>query len=112
MKKIINKIEDILKEMLIGAKYLDSNIEVDLESQVIYKKKIDKSKVSLISGGGSGHEPAHGGYVKADYLDAAVAGNIFTSPTPDMILKAMQYTKSDKGALLIVKNYSGDLMNF
>ena len=75
-----------------------------------WKKKTDK--VVLISGGGSGHEPAHGGYVGKGMLDAAVAGAVFTSPTPDQVYEAIQATECGKGALLIIKNYTGDVMNF
>ena len=73
-------------------------------------KKTDK--VVLISGGGSGHEPAHGGYVGRGMLDAAVAGAVFTSPTPDQVYEAIKATECGKGALLIIKNYTGDVMNF
>lgn len=69
-------------------------------------------KVALISGGGSGHEPAHAGYVGQGMLDAAVSGNVFASPSPDRILSAIHEVAGEKGVLLIIKNYSGDIMNF
>jgi dihydroxyacetone kinase-like protein len=68
--------------------------------------------VALVSGGGSGHEPAHGGYVGTGMLDGAVAGAVFTSPTPDQILEAIHAVSTDKGVLLVIKNYTGDVMNF
>ncbi len=112
MKKILNKVEDIVFEMMDGIALENKDILADKNSQTIYKKEINKNKVSLISGGGSGHEPAHAGFVAKGMLDAAVCGEVFTSPTPDMIQGAIHLTKSNKGTLLIVKNYSGDIMNF
>ena len=82
------------------------------DSDVIVRKNKKKNKVALISGGGSGHEPAHAGYVGYGMLDAAVAGPVFTSPNPKNIFNAINEVKTDKGVLLIVKNYSGDVMNF
>jgi dihydroxyacetone kinase-like protein len=79
--------------------------------EVIARRK-KKQKVGLVSGGGSGHEPAHAGYVGTGMLDAAVAGNVFASPGPDRILKGIQASNSGRGVLLIIKNYSGDIMNF
>ena len=70
------------------------------------------NKVALVSGGGSGHEPSHGGFVGKGMLDGAVAGAVFTSPTPDQVFEAIKATAGPKGALLIVKNYTGDIMNF
>ena len=71
-----------------------------------------KNKVSLISGGGSGHEPAHAGFVGKGMLDAAVCGDVFASPSQVQVYQAIKATASDKGTLLIIKNYSGDMMNF
>lgn len=82
------------------------------DSDVIVRKNKKENKVALISGGGSGHEPAHAGYVGYGMLDAAVAGPVFTSPNPKNIYNAINEVKTDKGVLLIVKNYSGDVMNF
>jgi len=82
------------------------------DSDVIVRKNKKENKVALISGGGSGHEPAHAGYVGYGMLDAAVAGPVFTSPNPKNIFNAINEVKTDKGVLLIAKNYSGDVMNF
>lgn len=112
MKKIINKKENVVKEMLQGILLENQDILVNEQFSVVYKKNMSKNKVNLISGGGSGHEPSHAGYVAKGMLDAAVCGEVFTSPTPDMIQKAVELCESDKGILLIVKNYTGDIMNF
>ncbi|SHI10367.1 dihydroxyacetone kinase subunit DhaK [Sporanaerobacter acetigenes] len=114
MKKIINKSENVVEEMLEGMvkahpQYLkrveDSNVLVRQNSPV-------KGKVALVSGGGSGHEPAHSGFVGLGMLDGAVAGEVFTSPTPEQILKGIKAVDGGAGVLLIIKNYSGDVMNF
>lgn len=114
MKKIINKSENVVEEMLQGMvkahpEYLrrikDSNVLVRQNSPV-------KGKVALVSGGGSGHEPAHSGFVGLGMLDGAVAGDVFTSPTPEQILKGIKEVNGGAGVLLIIKNYSGDVMNF
>ena len=113
MKKIINAIPDIVTEMLDGVAAAHPETLRRLEGQsVIVRKEIRSDKVTLVSGGGSGHEPAHAGYVGKGMLDAAVAGEVFTSPTPDRIKAAIDAVRSDAGTLLIVKNYSGDVMNF
>ena len=113
MKKIINAIPDIVAEMLDGVAAAHPETLRRLEGQsVIVRKEIRPDKVTLVSGGGSGHEPAHAGYVGTGMLDAAVAGEVFTSPTPDRIKAAIDAVRSDAGTLLIVKNYSGDVMNF
>ncbi|MBA5850234.1 dihydroxyacetone kinase subunit DhaK [Clostridium sp. cel8] len=113
MKKIINNSDDVLEEMLIGIvdaypEYLKKLDGVN----VLARKDLSKEKVALVSGGGSGHEPAHGGYVGCGMLDAAVAGEVFTSPTPDQVYEAIKAVDRGKGVLLVVKNYSGDVMNF
>lgn len=112
MQKIMNNPNDIIKESLIGYEYANKKIKIFLDEQVVVKKEIDIKKVQLISGGGSGHEPTHIGFVAQGMLDAAIAGEVFTSPTPNMIQKALEETKSTAGALLIIKNYTGDVMNF
>ncbi|MBP9477403.1 MAG: dihydroxyacetone kinase subunit DhaK [Sebaldella sp.] len=112
MKKIINKVENILHEMLEGISKAHPDILEKVENYNIIKRKDIKNKVNLISGGGSGHEPAHAGYVGYGMLDAAVAGEIFSAPTPDQILEAIKIVKSDMGVLLIIKNYTGDILNF
>ena len=113
MKKIINAIPEIVTEMLDGVAAAHPETLRRLEGQsVIVRKEIRSDKVTLVSGGGSGHEPAHAGYVGKGMLDAAVAGEVFTSPTPDRIKAAIDAVRSDAGTLLVVKNYSGDVMNF
>ncbi len=114
MKKLINGIDNIVDEMLNGM--IKAHPEyvgrVDGTDVVIRTGAKKADKVVLISGGGSGHEPAHGGFVGKGMLDAAVAGAVFTSPTPDQVYEAIKATECGKGALLIIKNYTGDVMNF
>lgn len=114
MKKLINSPEFVVDEMLKGVEYAYPQYLRKLpEFNVLVRKDAPvKGKVALISGGGSGHEPAHGGYVGKGMLDAAVAGAVFTSPTPDQIFEAIKAVGSDAGVLLIIKNYTGDVMNF
>ena len=97
--------------MLEGLALTNDNIEIISETVVVKKNK-KNSGVALVSGGGSGHEPAHAGYVANGMLDAAVCGEVFTSPTPDKILDAIKAVDTGDGVLLIVKNYAGDVMNF
>ena len=113
MKKFINKPENVENEMLSGIAKMHPEYVKRLEGlDVIVRKDKKEGKVSLISGGGSGHEPAHAGYVGYGMLDAAVAGPVFTSPTPDQIYEAIKAADAGKGTLLIIKNYTGDVMNF
>ena len=113
MKKIINAIPDIVTEMLDGVVAAHGETLRRLEGwNVIVRREIRPGKVTLLSGGGSGHEPAQAGYVGKGMLDAAVAGEIFTSPAPDPIKAALDAIRTDAGTLMIVTNYSGDLMNF
>jgi dihydroxyacetone kinase-like protein len=114
MKKIINAPDLVVKDMLKGMvaahpgyikKLENADVLVRVNSPV-------EGKVALVSGGGSGHEPAHGGYVGKGMLDAAVAGAVFTSPTPDQVYEAIKAVDSGKGVLLVIKNYTGDVMNF
>jgi len=112
MKKIINNPETVVGDMLHGMSVVSPKIEYDPEGEVIFRHLKKQNKVGLVSGGGSGHEPAHAGYVGYGMLDAAVAGNVFASPSPDRILRGIQAADAGKGVLLIVKNYSGDIMNF
>jgi dihydroxyacetone kinase-like protein len=113
MKKLINSVADVLDESLDGfaAAHADL-IEMEDERRFLRRRVAASGKVALISGGGSGHEPLHAGFVGQGMLDAAVPGAIFTSPTPDRILAAIEAVGSEAGALLIVKNYEGDVMNF
>ena len=112
MKKIINDPERVVSEMLAGIEISDSSLKYIPGFEVIARREPNKEKVAIISGGGSGHEPAHAGYVGRGMLDAAVAGNVFASPSPDRILEAIHQVGGDKGVLMVIKNYSGDIMNF
>lgn len=113
MKKLINSVEQVENEMLQGLvkAYPQYLRKLDC-GNVVVRSRRKEGKVALISGGGSGHEPAHGGYVGEGMLDAAVAGAVFTSPTPDQILEGIKAVATDAGVLMIVKNYTGDVMNF
>ena len=112
MKKIINRPETVVTEMCKGLVLTNPDLEFVKKYKVIRKKNLDKNKVSLISGGGSGHEPAHAGFVGKGMLDAAVCGDVFASPSQIQVYQAIKETAGDKGTLLIIKNYSGDMMNF
>ncbi len=114
MKKFVNKVDEILTESLTGFGNAHSDIlEVKLSPDFVARKsKPANSKVALISGGGSGHEPLHGGFVGYGMLDAACPGQVFSAPTPDQMEAAANHVHSGKGILFIVKNYSGDIMNF
>lgn len=112
MKKIINDPEKVVSEMLAGMEIAEKGLHYLPGSEVIARRTPNKNKVALVSGGGSGHEPAHAGYVGKGMLDAAVAGNVFASPSPDRIMAAIHEVAGEKGVLLIIKNYSGDIMNF
>lgn len=111
MKKIINDPQNVVSESLIGLEYANENLVYIEELEVIAKRN-KTGNVGVVSGGGSGHEPAHAGYVGEGMLDAAVAGNVFSSPSPDRIIEGIRRADSGKGVLLVVKNYSGDIMNF
>jgi dihydroxyacetone kinase-like protein len=114
MKKFINAAEDVVKESLagLGAAHPDL-VRVDLENQIVVRKDAPVAgKVGLVSGGGSGHEPMHGGFVGRGMLDAACPGEIFTSPVPDQRLAATKAVDGGAGVLHVVKNYTGDVMNF
>lgn len=113
LKKIINQPEAVVDEMLAGLVFTHGNMVKRLNgSGVIVSQALQKNKVGLVSGGGSGHEPAHAGFVGKGMLSAAVCGPVFTSPTPDQVLEAIQVADQGAGVLLIIKNYSGDVMNF
>lgn len=113
MKKFINKTDDMLVESLTGFATAHADlVEVHFEPTFVVRKQKAVNKVALISGGGSGHEPLHAGYVGVGMLDAACPGQVFTSPTPDQMLAAAEAVHADKGVLFIVKNYAGDVMNF
>lgn len=114
MKKFINSPEEVVRDMIDGMLFAHSDKLQNMpETNIIIRANSPfEGKVAIVSGGGSGHEPAHMGFVGEGMLDAAVIGEIFTSPTPDQILKAIQKVDTGSGVLLIVKNYSGDIMNF
>lgn len=112
MKKIINKPETLVMEMCSGLVLAHPELEFVRKYKVIKKKQINANKVALISGGGSGHEPAHAGFVGKGMLDAAVCGDVFASPSQIQVYQAIKATAGNKGTLLIIKNYSGDMMNF
>ncbi|MCI6584673.1 MAG: dihydroxyacetone kinase subunit DhaK [Mobiluncus sp.] len=112
MKKLINGVDDVITDTLRGVALADPRVEVDADLKVVYRKNMKPGKVGLVSGGGSGHEPLHGGYVGTGMLDAAAAGEVFTSPTPEQVLLATQKANQGAGVLHIVKNYTGDVMNF
>ncbi len=113
MKKFINQIDDLLVESLsgFGAAHRDL-VSVHLDPNFVTRAAKAKNKVALISGGGSGHEPLHTGFIGYGMLDAACPGHVFTSPTPDQMMAAAEAVESSKGVLFIVKNYAGDVMNF
>ena len=112
MKKIINQPQTVVAEMINGIVAAHPHLTADHKYRFIHKKELDKNKVTLISGGGSGHEPAHAGFVGLGMLDAAVCGDVFASPSQIQVYQAIKATASESGTLLIIKNYSGDVMNF
>jgi dihydroxyacetone kinase-like protein len=113
MKKIMNGVDDFLSESLAGfASAHPDVVTLRKEPLFVQRTHFTKGKVALISGGGSGHEPLHAGFVGYGMLDAACPGQVFTSPTPDQVLAAAEAADTGAGVLFVVKNYSGDLMNF
>ncbi|AKP66483.1 dihydroxyacetone kinase subunit DhaK [Companilactobacillus ginsenosidimutans] len=116
MKKIINNVENIVPEMVSGLVRSNSDLVEEIPGTTAVVRADAKfasaDQVGIVSGGGSGHEPLHAGFVGDGMLSAAVAGEVFTSPTPDQIYEAIKAVDKGKGVLLIVKNYSGDVMNF
>ncbi|WP_371069079.1 dihydroxyacetone kinase subunit DhaK [Sediminibacillus sp. JSM 1682029] len=114
MKKIINNPDQVVLDMVkgIAAAYPDSLKQLP-DTMVLARKQPARSeKVGLVSGGGSGHEPAHAGYIGEGMLDAAVSGEVFTSPTPDQVFEAIKAVDNGAGVFLVVKNYTGDVLNF
>ena len=113
MKKFLNQVDTLLDESLNGfAKAHKDIIQLNSQPHFVQRVQPKRYKVALISGGGSGHEPLHTGFVGMGMLDAACPGQVFTSPTPDQMLAAAQSVAGDAGVLFIVKNYAGDVMNF
>ncbi|HIY18796.1 MAG TPA: dihydroxyacetone kinase subunit DhaK [Candidatus Blautia avistercoris] len=112
MKKLINSPETVVAEMCKGIEISNPEVEFLEKYKILKKREINQDKVTLISGGGSGHEPAHGGYVGTGMLDAAVCGDVFASPSQIQVYQGIKAAAGKKGTLLIIKNYSGDIMNF
>ena len=113
MKKLINDPADVVSDALLGIEAAHPDLRVDHANKIIYRGDAPRpGKVGLISGGGSGHEPLHGGFVGLGMLDAACCGEVFTSPVPDQMLEATRSVDGGAGVLHIVKNYTGDVMNF
>ena len=114
MKKVINNAEQVVEEMLQGLVLAHPQYVKRVEGfdVLVRANSPVQGKVGLVSGGGSGHEPSHGGYVGRGMLDGAVAGAVFTSPTPDQVYEAVKAVDGGKGVLLVIKNYTGDIMNF
>lgn len=113
MKKFVNDVNNVLDESISGfAKAHQDLVTLHTTPSYLTRKTIATNKVAIISGGGSGHEPLHAGYIGQGMLDAACPGQVFTSPTPDQMMAAAEAVHSEKGVLFIVKNYAGDVMNF
>ena len=115
MKKLINRPEDVVEEMVLGLAVLQPGCARIPGHKAFIRAdagQVRASQVALISGGGSGHEPAHAGYIGAGMLSAAIAGEVFTSPSSDTIFAAIKAVAGEPGALLVVKNYTGDRLNF
>src|SRR5438876_7758263 len=113
MKKLINAPENVVKDALRGMAAANPSLRVDVENQIVYRTDAPlRNKVGLVSGGGAGHEPLHGGFVGMGMLDAACPGEVFTSPVPDQMLAATKGVDGGAGVLHIVKNYTGDVLNF
>ena len=114
MKKLINAVDSVEEQMILGlVKSAPKKLaKLDCGNVVVRAQKKSADKVALVSGGGSGHEPAHGGFVGTGMLDCAVAGAVFTSPTPDKLFEGIKAVATDQGVLCIVKNYTGDVLNF
>jgi len=113
MKKFINAPADVVREALAGVQAAHADLRVDFSNQIVVRADAPVAgKVGLVSGGGSGHEPLHGGFVGVGMLDAACPGEVFTSPVPDQILAATKAVDAGAGVVHIVKNYTGDVLNF
>jgi dihydroxyacetone kinase-like protein len=113
MKKLINEPSAVVAEALLGIEAAHPDLRIDHDNKIIYRGDTPRTgKVGIISCGGSGHEPLHGGFVGLGMLDAACAGEVFTSPVPDQMLAATRTVDSGAGVLHVVKNYTGDVMNF
>ena len=112
MKKLMNQAENLVMEMCHGIVLAHPELQFNEKYKVISRRNVKKNKVSLISGGGSGHEPTHAGFVGTGMLDAAVCGDVFASPSQIQVFQAIKQVATEQGVLMIIKNYSGDMMNF
>jgi dihydroxyacetone kinase-like protein len=112
MKKLINAVDDVVREQLQGMAAAHPELLVHLDPHYVCRRDIPEGKVAVVSGGGSGHEPMHGGFVGHGMLDGACPGEVFTSPTPDQMYECAKAVDRGAGVLFIVKNYTGDVMNF
>ena len=112
MKKIMNEAENFVNEMCQGYVMAHPEVELIEKYKIIKRREINTNKVTLLSGGGSGHEPAHAGYVGTGMLDAAICGDVFASTSQIQVYQALKSTASKKGSFLIIKNYRGNIMNF
>lgn len=113
MKKLINNVDDVVREALEGVAAAHPDLKVSLDPYYVARGDAPvQGKVAIVSGGGSGHEPMHGGFVGMGMLDAACPGEVFTSPTPDQMLEATKAVSGGAGVLHVVKNYTGDILNF
>ncbi|MFF4123301.1 dihydroxyacetone kinase subunit DhaK [Microbispora rosea] len=113
MKKLINSVDSVVTDALRGIAAAHPSLRVDIENKVVFRADAPRpGKVGLVSGGGSGHEPLHGGFVGYGMLDAACPGEVFTSPVPDQLIEATKGVDGGAGVLHIVKNYTGDVLNF
>ncbi|WP_029151114.1 dihydroxyacetone kinase subunit DhaK [Microbacterium indicum] len=112
MKKLIGDPSAVIADALLGVAAAHPDQTVDHENRVVISGAPREGRVAIVSGGGTGHEPLHAGFVGAGMLDAACAGEVFTSPTPDQMLAAAQHVDSGAGVLFVVKNYTGDVLNF
>jgi dihydroxyacetone kinase len=112
MKKLMNAVENAVYEMGAGISEVNTAVVFNSHYKYLRKKEINENKVSLLSGGGSGHEPAHAGYIGRGMLDVVVSGDVFASPSQIQVYEAIKASAGNRGTLLIIKNYSGDIMNF
>ncbi len=112
MKKLMNQADNLVMEMCHGIVLAHPELQLNEKYKIISRRTMKKGKVSLISGGGSGHEPTHAGFVGAGMLDAAVCGDVFASPSQIQVYQAIKQVATEQGVLMIIKNYSGDMMNF
>ncbi|MDX1523753.1 MAG: dihydroxyacetone kinase subunit DhaK, partial [Anaerolineae bacterium] len=113
MKKLINAVDDVVKEQLEGMAVAHPEVKVHISPHYVYRADAPvEGKVAIVSGGGSGHEPMHGGFVGMGMLDGACPGEVFTSPTPDQMYECAKVVNSGAGVLFLVKNYTGDVLNF